>query len=420
MASVMEIAEQLWTGEVSTTERHPFTEPLNELAELDRGLAFVSSFANVTALATDAGLVLIDVGSYFLARRVHQVLRTWTARPLHTAVYTHGHVDHVFGVKLYEAEARPAAMPPPRVVAHEAVGARFDRYRLTAGYNAVINARQFRAPRATWPTDYRYPDLTYRDRLELDVGGLRLVLHHARGETDDHTWVWVPERKLLCTGDLFIWASPNCGNPQKVQRYPLEWAQALRAMRELGAEILCPGHGFPIRGRARIDQALADTAELLQSLHDQTVALMNAGARLDDVLHTVRAPAHLLERPYLRPVYDEPEFIVRNVWRLYGGWYDGNPAHLKPAPDAAIAAELAELAGGPTRLARRARELAAAGDLALACHLAELAWQAAPADDDIRRTRRAVYTMRADASSSLMARGVYVAAADEGDAPAPT
>jgi alkyl sulfatase BDS1-like metallo-beta-lactamase superfamily hydrolase len=101
-------------------------------------------------------------------------------------------------------------------------------------------------------------------------------------------------------------------------------------------------------------------------LHDQTVGLMNAGARLDDIVHTVRAPQHLLDRPYLRPVYDEPEFVVRNVWRLYGGWYDGNPARLKPAPDAALAAEIAGLAGGAHRLAERARELADVGDLRLA------------------------------------------------------
>ena len=33
---------------------------------------------------------------------------------------------------------------------------------------------------------------------------------------------------MLCTGDLFIWAAPNCGNPQKAQRFPWEWAVALR------------------------------------------------------------------------------------------------------------------------------------------------------------------------------------------------
>ncbi len=40
--------------------------------------------------------------------------------------------------------------------------------------------------------------------------------------------------QVLCTGDLFIWATPNCGNPQKVQRYPVQWAAALRAMADKG------------------------------------------------------------------------------------------------------------------------------------------------------------------------------------------
>jgi alkyl sulfatase BDS1-like metallo-beta-lactamase superfamily hydrolase len=270
-------------------------------------------------------------------------------------------------------------------------------------------------PDLVWPTDYRYPDVTYDRRLDLDVGGVRLELHHGRGETDDHTWVWMPERRVLCSGDLFIWATPNCGNPQKVQRYPLDWARALRAMAALGPAVLLPGHGFPICGAERIGQALGETAELLESLHEQTLALMNAGARLDDVLHTVRAPAHLLARPYLQPVYDEPQFIVRNLWRLYGGWYDGNPAHLKPAPDRALAVELAALAGGAGRLAERATALVAAGDLALACHLAELAAQAAPGDAAIRAARAEVYRARAAREGSVMARGIYTWAAEEAE-----
>ena len=79
-------------------------------------------------------------------------------------------------------------------------------------------------------------------------------------------------------------------------------------------------------GADRVRQALTDTADLLDSLVDQTLAVMNAGGRLDDAIHTVRAPAELEARPYLRPVYDEPEFIVHTVWRQYGGWWDGNPA----------------------------------------------------------------------------------------------
>jgi alkyl sulfatase BDS1-like metallo-beta-lactamase superfamily hydrolase len=414
MGKITEIAEKLWSGRLSTADRHPLATALQELEELEPGVAFVASFANVSALDTPDGLVLVDVGSHLFCAQVHEAIRRWSSRPLHTAIYTHGHIDHVFGVPRYEEEAPSRGWPAPRVVAHEAVPARFDRYRLTAGYNGIINARQFSVPGLAWPTDYRYPDVTYRSALDLDVGGVHLVLHHDRGETDDHTWVWMPARKVLCTGDLFIWASPNCGNPQKVQRYPIEWARALRAMDELGADLLLPGHGWPIRGAERVHQALTETAELLESLHDQTLALMNAGARLDDILHAVRAPAHLLERPYLRPVYDEPEFVVRNVWRLYGGWYDGNPANLKPAPTAALAAELAALAGGADRLADRARALAETGDLRLACHLAELAIQAAPEDASLRAVRKDVYARRARTEQSTMAKGVYRWAAEEG------
>jgi glyoxylase-like metal-dependent hydrolase (beta-lactamase superfamily II) len=330
-------------------------------------------------------------------------------------VFTHGHIDHVFGVDLYEEEARTNGWPAPRVVAHEAVPARFERYRLTAGYNAVINQRQFRTPTLRWPTDYRFPDETYRDEMTLHVGGETFELHHARGETDDGTWVWSPSRRVVFTGDLFIWASPNCGNPQKVQRYPRDWAQALRKIADLGADVLLPGHGLPIVGRDRVRQAANDAAEMLESLLEQTLALMNEGARLDDVVHTVRAPEHLLARPYLRPVYDEPEFVVRNIWRLYGGWYDGNPAHLKPARPDVVARELAELAGGVGRLADRARDLAEAGDLRLAGHLAELAALAAPDDVGVHKARAEVFGLRAKEEASTMSKGIFSWAAHESE-----
>ena len=47
---------------------------------------------------------------------------------------------------------------------------------------------------------------------------------------------------------------------------------------------------------------------------------MNAGARLEDIVTRVQVAPPTLARPYLRPIYDEPEFVVRNIWRLYGGW----------------------------------------------------------------------------------------------------
>jgi alkyl sulfatase BDS1-like metallo-beta-lactamase superfamily hydrolase len=417
--TALEVTDRLWDGQISVEQVHPVA--INSgLDEVAPGIAFVTAFGNVTGVAVDGSLVLVDTGSQFLARANYERMRAWTDLPVEAALYTHGHVDHVFGLAPYEEEAASAGRPGPRVIAHELVSARFDRYRLTAGYNAMINARQFRIAGLQWPTDYRYPDEIYGLRHDVEVGGERFELHHGRGETDDHTWIWMPDRRAVCTGDLFIWASPNCGNPQKVQRYPRDWALALREMVALEPEMLLPGHGWPIAGADRVRRALTDTADLLDSLVDQTLGLMNAGARLDDIVHTVRAPADLLDRPYLRPVYDEPEFVVRTVWRLYGGWYDGNPAHLKPAPEAEVARELASLAGGAARLADRAHELAASsndpGALRLAGHLAELAAQAAPDDAGVHRARAEVFGRRATEELSTMSKGVFSWAADESQA----
>jgi glyoxylase-like metal-dependent hydrolase (beta-lactamase superfamily II) len=401
--SLLALSDSILRGEEAITDHHPF-RPSNTLEEVGDGVAFVESFANVSVIATDEGLCLVDTGSAFAAPAIHTAVRSWSSELATTAVYTHGHIDHVFGTAAFETEG------PMRVIGHDGVDPRFDRYRKTAGYNAVINQRQFRAPGLQWPLDYRRPDVTYTDRLDLDLSGLSVELHHARGETDDHTWVWVPERRTLCTGDLIIWCSPNAGNPQKVQRYAEDWAVALRAMAELEPELLLPGHGLPIAGADNVRMVLTDTATLLESLASQTIALMNEGARLNEIIHTVTAPGDLIGKPYLRPIYDDPEFIVRNLWRLYGGWYDGNPAELKPARASALAMEVATMAGGADVLARRAIELASLGtddDLRLAGHLAEYAALAAPDSAATHRARAEVFRQRAEAEPSLMAKGVF-------------
>lgn len=403
MTDLLELAERLWDG---TARYHPFHD-VGERCEVADATLFVHGFANSAVLATGDGLVIVDSGSQAASGAIHASVRSWSDRPAHTVVFTHGHIDHCFGVERYDADNAALGVSAPRVVAHEAIAARFDRYRATAGYNQIVNQRQFSLPEYRWPLEYRYPDETYSVSTVLSLGGEHVELHHARGETDDHTWVWLPARRVLCAGDLFIWAAPNCGNPQKAQRYPAEWAAALRTMAALDAEVLLPGHGLPIVGADRVRQALTDSATLLEHLVSATLELMNAGATLDDVLHTVRAPAHLLERPYLRPVYDDPEFILHNLWRLYGGWYDGNPARLKPAPDVELAREVVELAGGVAALIDRAGRLADAGDLRLAAQVAEWATQAAPDDPGAHAVRADVYRRRVAEETSTMAKGIF-------------
>jgi alkyl sulfatase BDS1-like metallo-beta-lactamase superfamily hydrolase len=407
VGDVLTLAERFWRGEIKGPELIRATGVTEEIAG---GVLFAHAFANVTAIRTEAGLVLVDTGNFRARDKTFATVRDWQTAPLAAAVYTHGHVDHACGLPPFLAEATARGWPRPRIVGHRDVAARFDRYRATAPYNGLINARQFSIPPA-WPTDYDYPDTTYDTTYRLDVGEVSLELTHARGETDDHTWIWWPARRILFTGDLFFWVAPNAGNPQKVQRYAADWAAALRAMAAREAEILVPGHGAPIFGADRVRAALSDTAEWLEVLVRETLARMNAGVPLATILAEVRPPARLTERPYLQPVYDEPEFVVRNIWRLYGGWWDGVAAHLKPAGEDVLGREIAALAGGVDRLVARARVLAAAGDLALASHLVDWAVAASPSDRAAHSARAEIYEDRAAASAALMTRGIFAAAA---------
>ena len=417
----VELSSRLLDGGEMDERVNRVTEQVTELAD---GISVVESFSHVVSFATDDGLVCFDTSLHNKGDAVVDSLRQWSDAPVHSLVYTHGHVDHVGGSGAFAAEAAARGNPTPNVVGHEAVAPRFRRYQLTDGYNRDINLRQFGGvsrrqglslgdgPKFL-PESVLWPTTEFTDTLMSRIGGVDFEFHHAKGETDDHLWGWIPEYKAICPGDLVTWVFPNCGNPQKVQRYPLEWAQALRKMISFDAEWLLPAHGLAVQGTERVNRLLGDLADALELLTRETLEMMNNGEPLDAIVHSITVPGDLLSRPWMQPVYDEPEFVVRNLWRLYGGWWDKNPANLKPAPESAFAAEMAGLAGGSDALTARAQELAATGDLRLACQLIELAVQAEPESRKAHGARAEIYQARRDVEFSLMAKGIFAGAAKE-------
>jgi alkyl sulfatase BDS1-like metallo-beta-lactamase superfamily hydrolase len=264
-----------------------------------------------------------------------------------------------------------------------------------------------------FPDSFDWPTLTFRDGLTQHLGDLEVRYTAAKGETDDHCYLWLPQHRYLFTGDLIVWRSPNCGNPQKVQRYPVEWAQALETMAALEADWLFPGHGLAIKGRDAARRVLTETAQYLRGIIDQVLRRLNAGETPEEIFHAVASDPVLASRPYLRELYDHPKFIVRNLIRQWGGWWNGVAADLFPATMAAQAAEIAALAGGTAALVARGRALLAAGSLELAAHLAEWAARAAPADREAQALKRDVYAARIAATGNLMAQGIYRGAMNE-------
>lgn len=424
----------------------PVNRVSHELSELADGVAMVESFSHVVLVRTDDGLVVFDTSTAHNSVAVVESLRRWTDEPVRAIVYTHGHIDHVGGSRTFAADAQSSQRPVPDVIGQANVLARMNRYALTSGYNQVINRRQFGGAalgqtevegKEFLPQGTLRPNVTYEESLVKDIGGVTFEFNHCLGETDDHTWTWLPQHKMIAAGDQFIWNFPNCGNPQKVQRYPLEWAGSLREMARCEPELFVPAHGLPIAGVARIARCLTMVADTLETLVSEVIAAMNTGATLDQIVHGVSVPAESLELPYLRPLYDEPEFVIRNIWRLYGGWWDGNPARLKPASDRAVGVEVVALAGGVESVVARALELSAQHEHRLACHLIELAAHCVAPDSVeassgvagaelgmVHEARASIYAARRRSEASLMARGIYRSAENEshlvatGEAPA--
>ena len=135
--------------------------------------------------------------------------------------------------------------------------------------------------------------------------------------------------------------------------------------------------------------------------------MMNAGARLDEIVHTVRGPEHLLERPYLGPSTTSRSSSSA-TWRLYGGWWDGDPSHCRRPRG--LAAELASSPAAPGRLA----------DWALRCSRWRRPARRTPAGSPSRAALgdagapvRAWFATRAEHEASTMSQGVFRWAARE-------
>ena len=227
----------------------------------------------------------------------------WSAgRLAHRGVHARPHRPRLRRRPLRGGGAHQRLGAAARRRARAASRERFDRYRMTAGLQrgdqpaAVQGARACGGRPSTACPTRRTPTRSTIDGRRRDVRAAprpRRDRRRARG-------CGSPARKVLFTGDMFIWASPNCGNPQKVQRYAADWAIAFRKMAALDADVLLPGpRAADRRRRPRAARADRVGASCSSRCVEQTLALMNEGARLDDIVHTVRAPAHLLERPYL-------------------------------------------------------------------------------------------------------------------------
>jgi len=322
--------------------------------------------ANSIMVVGRSGVVIIDTtDSLDEARKVWSLFEPKTGgKPVVAIIYTHNHNDHING-----AAAFPLAKGG-KVIAHETL------LREAAKWNGVaapaIAARAARMygvflPKGTpdgfvsvgigpylsafsggGAGGFVPPNTTFKDRLEITLGGEKFVLEHAPGETEDQILVWAPQRKILFPGDNIYKAFPNLYTIRGTSyRDPVQWANSIDRMRALKADVLVPSHTRPLVGAQAIATELTNYRDAIRFTHDQTVRWMNKGLTPDEIVEKVKLPAHLAADPYLFEHYGTVEWSVRSIFAGYMGWFGGDPASLSfDAPDVR-AGEIVALAGGP-------------------------------------------------------------------------
>ena len=343
---------------------------------------------NAAFFETDEGIVLVDTGMGPAGPAILDAIRSVSDKPIHTIIYTHGHVDHAYGTW-----AIMEAGETPEIIGHELLEERFHRYiRLRGSLAGYMSQPEEQLPSSEadlgWPTRYMNQYDIFFDEL------VHTFVEHHKGETDDQLYVWVPGRGALASADYYQGFLPNAGNGKRYQRHVEDWVVALQEMASLEPKILLPAHGEAITDGATIVESFSVLAEALQYIVDYTIEGLNAGKRKDLIYGSVQLPEHLATHPTLNVQYVTPNDISKMVIKKYTGWWDDIPSNWTPASMEDQGNMIIELAGGniPT-ITTYARGLIGQ-DIRLASHLTDWLFYARPDDADVQQLVFDVYKAR--------------------------
>ncbi|MEH6588045.1 MAG: MBL fold metallo-hydrolase [Halioglobus sp.] len=343
---------------------------------------------NAAFFVTEEGVVLVDTGMGPAGPAILDAIRSVTDKPIHTIIYTHGHVDHAYGTW-----AIMEAGETPQIIAHDSLEPRFNRYiRLRGSLAKYMSQPEEQLPAS--PSDLVWPTRYFSDRLELEIGGETFVLQHHKGETDDQLYVWVPGRKALASADYYQGFLPNAGNGKRFQRHVEEWSLAMKEMAALEPQILLPAHGEEITDPAIIQENFLALAEAFDYIVNHTIDGLNAGKRKDQIFGSVQLPEHLANHPSLNVQYVTANDISKMVIKQYTGWWDDIPSNWTPASMEDQGNMIIELAGGNvTAITDYARNLITQ-DIQLASHLTDWLFYARPDNVEVQQLVFDVYKSR--------------------------
>ncbi|TXS94141.1 MBL fold metallo-hydrolase [Parahaliea maris] len=350
-------------------------------------IVLAEACSNVYLIETPAGNILVNSGMGFEAPVIDHNLKRHSHGDIKYLITTQGHVDHVGGVQ-YFRDRHPglAYIAQAGNSEHQAYDARLQPFRAARSafrFQAEF-AELFRGYAAAGytdinPQDHPTPDQAFEQRLALELGGLKLELIAVPGaETNDSLVVWLPEQRIVLTGNLFGCPFGHFPNLVTIRgdryRDALVCADSAQVVMDLEPETILYGHHDPIIGSEVILTELTAYRDAILHVHDAVVEGMNAGRPLHQLQQEITLPAAC----EVGEGYGKVSWSVRAIWEHYAGWFKHeSTTELYSVPASEIHTDLLELAGS-TALVARARERFNRGEPEAALHLLDIVLGAEP------------------------------------------
>ncbi len=217
----------------------------------------------------DAVMVIDTQATPAMAQDVIRRIREVTDKPIKYVMLSHYHAVRVLGASAYRAE---------HVIASQ------DTYDLIVERGEQDKASEIgRFPRLfrdveSVPAGLTWPTITFKGEMTLWLGKLEVkLLQLGRGHTKGDTVVWLPQDKVLFSGDLVEFdATPYAGDA-----YFQDWPQTLDNIAALKPRALVPGRGAALQGEAQVAKGLAGTKAFVSELYASVKAAASAGKNLN-------------------------------------------------------------------------------------------------------------------------------------------
>jgi glyoxylase-like metal-dependent hydrolase (beta-lactamase superfamily II) len=209
---------------------------------------------NTGIIVGDDGVMVIDTqATPAMAQDVIDRVREVTDKPIKYVVLTHYHAVRVLGASAYGADHVIASQGTWDLIVERGqqdMDSEIQRFpRLFQGVETV--------PGLTWPT------MVFESAMTLWMGGLEVrIAHLGRGHTKGDTVVWLPEEKVLFSGDLVEYgATPYTGDA-----YLTDWPATLDALEALKPKAVVPGRGDALVTPEQVRDGLTGTRAFITDL----------------------------------------------------------------------------------------------------------------------------------------------------------